>query len=397
MGNYKYNHIVLYNYYSRYRGGESIPKLIEIDIEFYYTDKRGGEKIFSEDIAKKVHEIYVPKMKNFIQDIKFVNDKKIQGRLFNFSIEPFNKGKLIEPLYNSGTYTAVYIIKDEHNRINDSIDNKYILRLYDRITGINMFNDTKIKLEYEIFNEFLSKIYYYGSIPSIKFRMLSEGTTKSYYKNIIDYNITKKYNMFNEKTLLTNQQKYDFLLSNLDMLHTLVSNNYIHTDYKLTNVGWEDNENMNVILIDYDYNTLLELNENKSNLFKKINKNINLDVDNMVSTYIPKYLSSNSFIERKNIFDINEYNKYSVGGLINVIENLNIEYNFNKLISENPPFIDMNDPMLNIYKLDGTNICLSLRLYSDTYEFIPTYEQLLNLFIYLGRNGHIKDARFRTE
>ena len=411
------SHFILYNFYSRYIGGNIIiPNLIETDIEFGYTNKKGGI-IYSDDIALKINTMYVKGMKNFIQDIK----DKTKGKMFNFTIISYNIGNEYEPLYAKGSYTAVYIIKDTDKKINDSKDNTYILRLASRIASDNMFNNPKIKLEYTLFSEYLSKIYYYGTVPGLKFS--SEKNYGNYRpRSIIDYNITKKYNTYDyERPNLTNQQKFDFLLSNLDMLHTLSKNNYVHTDYKISNIGWESNEEMNVILIDYDFNTLLKLDENDTNYFIIDSDKIILKVDRIVSTFPPRYLSleyrenagkwneiRQNKLDREKIYnlqytDVNKYNKYSVGGLINIIETLDIKYNFNILQKNDPPyFINISHPVLeeqyglgkfSIKKLNAYDMTSSLNLYSNDYELIPTYEQLYNLFLELGRDGHISDVK----
>ena len=395
------NHLVLYNYYSKYYGGSLVPNLVEIDIEFNWESKKGG--LNSEAIARKVKEKYKKGMRNYIQD-------KPSGKMFKFDIIPYNKDNY-EPLYDRGSFTAVYIIKDKDNKINDSIDNTYILRLASRIDKSNMFNNPKIKLEYKLFNEYLSKIYYYGSVPGLKF-----ASERGYDKpSIIDYNITKKYNTYDYENpnKLTNQQKYNLLLSNLDMLHTLSANNYVHTDYKIDNIGWEDNEIMNVVLIDFDFNTLLKLDENDTRNFTKEGGKIILK--KISTTFYSRYLSSSyearykqytydvETIRRKGYTDVNQYNKYSIGGLINVIETLNIEFNFNKLEKNDPPyFINISDPdfdeqfgpgKFSIKKIDASNIIISLGLTRTEYELIPTYEQLYKLFLELGQEGHIKDVK----
>jgi hypothetical protein len=189
------------------------------------------------------------------------------------------------------------------------------------------------------------------------------------------------------------------------MLHTLAANNYIHTDYKITNIGWEDNEIMNVILIDYDYDTLLKLDENDTYNFVKENGLIRLS--QFSTTYHAPYLSNYydastrqyTYDEDKIKTDrINTYTKYSIGGLINIIETLDIKYNFNELQKNDPPyFIFMIHPYYgddrSITTIYASDIVSSLKLSSKFYDEIPTYEQLYKFFLELGREGHIKDVK----
>lgn len=395
-------HYILYNYYSKYLGGlhnyemnKVVPNLINTDIEFSSNDKsKTGGIQYSDAIAELVHTNYHVKGRIIsIQDVNIT--KKEKGKLFKFNILPYNKNDVFEPLYAKGTYTAVYMIQDIHNIINDSVDNTYILRLASRNGFFIMFDTDKIKLEYKLFSEYLSKIYYYGSVPTLKFK-----TETRSERSIIDYNITKKYYTYDYRNpnSLTNQQKYKLLLSCLDMLYTLSEKSYVHLDLKLANIGWEDNEKMNVILIDYDYRTLAQMNQNDTNLFTKVGYKVILKGDNLVTTHPTKYVAEHlrhSYVA----WSARVYDKYSVGGLASIIKDLNIKFNFNKLTLDGVAFIETESeglyhgqPGSSIKMLDAFDMISSLKLDDSNYYDIPTYLQLYNLFVKLGEDGHIKDV-----
>lgn len=301
-----------------------------------------------------------------------------------YSIIPMNIGNKIEPILGNGTYTAVYMIKDINSKIRDNT-NKYILRIYLRhmdYPEFNMFDYQKVKDEFNIFKEYMAIIYYWGSIyePGKPIPLSNGGYS-------FDYNITKIYNTLSYKNVnkLTNKQKLTFLLQNIKMLDILQSKGYIHCDYKLDNVAYDNPETMNVILIDYDISTLQPL--------VPTNKLISFSRDNMVntidvsSTFPPMYISNNLPLRVPlNVFfklPLYKWDKYSIGGLINIIETLNIKYNF-ELISI-PPELS-NGKVKNI---GPKHIITYLQLKNTDYDMIPTYKELHNIFTYLKDGGHI--------
>ena len=219
-------------------------------------------------------------------------------------------------------------------------------------------------------------IYYYGSIygPKSKYPLNNNG--------IFDYNITKIYNTlsYEKAALLNNKQKVQFLLQNIRMLKFLADKKYIHCDYKLDNVAYDNKETMNVILIDYDITTLQQLvKSNPQILLDRYGKITGI---NAPSTYTPKYIFGNTQFALYNV-PLHKWDKYSIGGLINIIESLNIEYKFDLLS------IDPNLSMGKIHMLDRKYIIMSLNLYDTSYDDIPTYQELENIFIYLRDNNYV--------
>jgi serine/threonine protein kinase len=238
-----------------------------------------------------------------------------------------------------------------------------------------MFDNSKIKEEYSIFKNYLSVIYYYGSIYETEEYPLKINIHEFNRLLPIDYNITKLYNtLSHEKVVnLSNNQKILFLLDNIKMLNYLASKGYIHCDYKIDNVAYDSPEKMNVILIDYDITTLQKLTPT--------NKYFAYNSDNTVSylmastTYKPNYLTKS--------LPLSKWDKYSIGGLAQIIRSLNIRYNFNTLR------IDSNLSNNKITIISSLDMVRSLNLLSKDYNNIPTYTELHTIFSYLHNNRYI--------
>jgi len=376
------NHDILYNYYIKYKGGANpIPSLLYAILEFYNpkSTKKGG---YADDIAKYVHSRYVKYNSNLaIRSIK--ENSKLKFTITKIISDDEEKKKL-EPLLNMGTFTAVYKINDINNNINDNIDGEYILRIYDRQTSVNMYSSNKIKDEYKLFSEYMSKIYYYGEIQKEYLTAYTHRETLQTY----DYTITKLYNtpVFNTSydiINLTNLQKIKYLLNNLDMLNTLYENKYIHLDYKITNIAWENPDTMNVILIDYDNNTLFKIDSNDE-LFQ-FDETGKMRIA-YSSTYVPQYLSNDKY----KLLRLN-WDKYSIAGFENIYNSLNIEYVSPTIDNINPP-IKLND-RISFSNLNFSTILQDLKINDHRYELIPTYSELLEFFLNIGIAGFIKDVK----
>jgi hypothetical protein len=339
----------------------TIPKYIYEDLELYNTQGAG----LSDDIWPIITDYYNIVRKNLQLIGRF-------NKLNLFSIIPNNVGNKYEPLLGKGTYTAVYMIKDIHLRINDD-STKYILRIYIRdynFTTKNMFDYDKVKYEFALFQDYMAKIYFYGSL-------YKSGDLLYIIKDRLpfDYNITKIYNTLSDTNirLLSNQQKIKFLLQNIKMLNILASHSYIHMDYKIDNIAYENPDLMNVILIDYDITTLQKLIQSNSAI--KFNTNNTVSYIDATSTYLPKYIND--------ALPLSKWDKYSIGGLINIIDYLDIKFNFVSI--KIPP--DLSNGKINT--LNVSSIIYDLKLEDYEYDNIPTYEELYNIFDYLNINGSI--------
>jgi hypothetical protein len=153
-----------------------------------------------------------------------------------------NIGSQKEPLFNKGTYSAVYEIDDFKGNI-------YILKLFKRSTP-HILNNDKVFNELQKFEKYFMDIYSYGSIRLGAKEFIS--TTDTYapisFVNKVytfDYYITKKYNISNALngygSLLPNNEKYNLLINSLIFLEDLQRNNYFHSDFKIGNIGWTNN------------------------------------------------------------------------------------------------------------------------------------------------------------
>ena len=314
--------------------------------------------------------------------------KSIESDILNFKIIPNNIDKNDEPILGRGAFTAVYKVKN----VKYPDDNtEYIFRLYlrdEKLSSQHMMYEQKIITEYNRYNEYLPKIFYYGElhINYYKYRYIDGKypSNDSYKINKnqpttfnFDYVISKIYNVatfdkMNYVSGLTNLQKFTFLHNNLIMLNKLTDNNTFHGDYKITNVGWENSTKMDVILIDYDVDTI-QVCDN-SNIKFKLRSNGDATGFLFASTYLPQYLKNGNKLKT---IPESKYIKYSVGGLVEIIDVLNIQFTID--------FINLPSKLhykkiknLNLNKLSDT-----LYLNSDNYDEIPMYNEIINILMYL--------------
>ena len=283
------------------------------------------------------------------------NKKEI---LFTFNTTVINIHEE-KPLFGSGTYTAVYII-NKFNNFSDEIDKSidYILRSYTNDDLIHMIDLDKIKDEYIRYKKYLIKVYYYGNL------LLNN------VKQNWNYIITRKYNI--NFISLTNTQKFIFLKNIVILLQKFYENNEYWNDLKITNVAWDDNIEINPIIIDYDTDTIQNFNSKIS----------------VLSTYLPAYkLSTGS--------ETNNYDKFSIGGLYNIIDSLRIDF---KLV--NMPF-----PLNTKFTIDTTNtqtfltklniigylwdLEVSKRPANLDYDVIPLYTEILDVLNWLESNNYV--------
>jgi len=295
------------------------------------------------------------------------------------------------PLFAKGTFTAIYRLENLRNKFDKT---KYILRIYNRnielymrdnIPSMHLLNTPKIKKEYELFSKYLIKIYHYGSI------MIND--------DIYDYIITHEYNRTIDN--LTNKERYTLLCNNIIMLNDLYKHKLFHADYKLANIGWDDN--YNIILIDYDYGTIQEAS--------KYNKQFNLDKKGRVKGYqfstthpldllkvnrndpgVPKYRIKPKY-----------YDKFSLGGLAYLIYYLNIKPNIRKYrldrngesVIKIPSNLIANQEIEIIYisNTDPSIFPNSLNLFDENYDKLPTYDDLLKILFYIANKKFIKNIQ----
>jgi hypothetical protein len=161
------------------------------------------------------------------------------------------------------------------------------------------------------------------------------------------------------------------------MLHELEKNKSFHADYKIGNVGWDDSETMNVILIDYDIDTIQNVDKLNN---KFVLKNGYVTSIKFPSTYIPEYIKKDIGIKS---VPIEQYIKYSIGGLNNIIRVLNIKF-IEEII--NLPILVANQ---KIKKINTSKLGTSLNLLSKNYDDIPNYTEIIAILGWLYLNNKI--------
>jgi hypothetical protein len=380
------NYMKLYREYSTLtynQSGGSNNIGIETNLELYSPQFAGESSNIWPLISKNWK-------KNNILGIRDIHNSNI-----NFLFVHNNQGKIDEPILGRGTFTAVYQLKNE---VDKSDLTKYILRLYMRDTHISekhMVYNEKIINEYNLYRKYLIKIYYYGDLKIIdqEFKYnnnrnmnldtykFKENTQKMYN---FDHIITKVYNTptFDDTYHvigLTNIQKFTFLYNNLVMLYDLHNQKSFHADYKIGNVGWDDNTKMDVILIDYDIDTIQHV-DNLNHKF--IIHNGYVTSIKFPSTYIPDFIKDGNGIKS---VPLEQYRKYSIGGLHNIMQVLNIEFTEKEI--ELP--VDLVSAQ-KIKKINTSQLGKSLNLLTKDYNDIPEYSEMLAIFGWLYLNKKVQ-------
>jgi len=308
-----------------------------VDMEMYFI-LNGGKPLeiltlINSEFLKIKDNKYILGLRPINQSLK-INYRIIKNNYIYNSIE-------YTPALTAGGYSAIYELKNESNKEDST---QYLLRLFNRKSTYNtnsnafhMCDKKKIKEEYVMYNKYMIDIYNYG--------ILKIHETGKARPTIVDYIITKIYKTAETDKInnFTRENKLKFLKNNILMLLELRKNNHFLGDYKLSNIGWDDD--LNIILIDYDSDTIIKIEDK---MFIYITGVKTLAFSN---TYIPKYLTHNKKYRSSDVNDleISKYDKYSIGGLIKIIEGLELDIN---LVEE--------------FKLNDTN-----------YDNIITYEDML--------------------
>jgi hypothetical protein len=161
--------------------------------------------------------------------------------------------------------------------------------------------------------------------------------------------------IYNTKvTEFTPDQKYTFLENNIKMLLELRNKKCFLGDYKLANIGWDDN--LNIILIDYDQDTIVRIDERLLRKHKFLSK---IRTIAFAHTYKPKYIFPDDKNTNVNDTEIAKYDKFSIAGLINIIEKLHIKQD-----------------LIDLFKLKDTNYD-NIFTYEKMLEVLPTLKPLL--------------------
>jgi len=311
-----------------------------IDLILYYISLYEGGSV--ENVLKVINTEYVKlKNTNYKLGVKpIIENSKIN---FEFVIHDTK----IPPSLGYGNFSAIYELKNKYNKLDTT---RYILRLFNReptyymdktnpeSNKFHMCEKKKIKEEYGFFSKYLLNIYYYGV-----FNVLETGKVRT---TKLDYLITKMYNSSSTVKIaeFNQEQKYKFLENNIKMLLDFRNNNRFLGDYKLTNIGWDDD--LNIILIDYDSDTIITIDDrvfNNKMVYKQYR------ILSFKYSYLPNYLIEKPDSSLVKNLDNTKYDKFSICGLINVIEELKLKVD-----------------LIQMFKLNDV-----------LYENILTYEEML--------------------
>ena len=354
---YYYN-MNYYNKYNKYlnkiinlNGGQNkmeglhnLPKS-SLDLLLYYIKPISGG--ISDNILKIINTEYLKiKDTKYILGVKTMVDSPSNNKIKYIFV--IHKTPYI-PAINAGHFSGIYELKNDFDKTDTT---EYILRLFERrvtysvddtkpdANKFHMCDKKKIKEEYELFSKYLMNIYSFGV-----FNVLESGKIRH---TKMDYILTHKYNLLTDREDFSSEEKYKLIYNNIQMLLDFRNKNYFLGDYKISNVGWE--KDFDIILIDYDQDSIIKIDDKilKNNKIIKKMKFLGFP-----HTYIPNYLTSNIKFELSQVNDteISKYDKFSIGGLVNMIEELKIK-----------------PDLINIFKLNDEN-----------YDNIFTYEQMLNL------------------
>jgi RIO-like serine/threonine protein kinase len=269
-------------------------------------------------------------------------------------------GQRTSPILGMGSYTAVYSV--------NYLGRELILRIT-RKTSMHYLYFKKIKKEYLNYKDNLMEIIMHGNLeatPENVEWVNTDLTERFRITNFsFDYILTKKYYTYSDLPRLTNKGKYIILQNLLILLHNMFNNNEFHCDLKIQNIGFTTSGN--IILIDYDQNTIRSI-EDAEDFFKykpgmKYYKEI-------ITTYKPKYVIHD--INHSVFDDACKYNMYSIAGLADCIIHLNIKLTDGTLLNSTPIF---NKVIKCIYRKDippDNELCE----YNDYHDF--TYDKLLD-------------------
>jgi len=130
-------------------------------------------------------------------------------------------------------------------------------------------------------------------------------------------------------------------------------------------------------MIDYDINTIQMDNAQ--------NPKIKMDTNGMViqilfpSTYYPEYLKDGNNIKAIPLY---QYIKYSVGGLYNIFQVLDIKYDFDTY-----PCDLLSNRGITI--LDSKDLGKSLHLTNSNYDLIPRFNEIINVLNLLEKHTYV--------
>jgi hypothetical protein len=285
-------------------------------------DYKGGYINDSDFIWPVVKDVFLKNKKK----LEFINnDENININVQN----PFPSRNEI-PLLGKGSFTAVYLVEMKGEI--------YILRIT-QPDGIHLLYTDSCMDNYKNYKNNLMEIILHGNIQFIKnknLRVYDNFLQKNIsIKNFnFNYVLTKKYNVYSKKTssILTNEQKFNLILSLLELLQKMYEKKEFHADLKIENIGW--NDKMDIILIDYDEDTIVKIDSGYLFLTSQKDKNF---FEIIKTSTVPPYIRN---LDQK---DISKYDMYSIFGVYNIIGHLQFRLKDNSYLLNIEPFTSLTD------------------------------------------------------
>ncbi len=359
---------------SNFKGGNSYG--IEINLQIKNKIKGGiygeGLRDHIEDLwTDDPNELYIADMNNNIK--------------YNFVPQTFkddeDEDKDVTKLYytKGGNISAVYKIIDvndskeyllkiyDRDRINDFIDweNRAEYRLSDEY--VHMFKLPRIKKIYRLFKSYMPEFISYGEINFDRtgIEEYLEPEAK------IDYIIGKIYPTEKNFKSLNESQKELFLYNNIKFFIDIWEKKYIHTDYAPRNIGYNNDKDMDLILIDFDLITLLNVDTDY-----EIIKNENIKSDNL--SYNEDLYDL--YIKDKNN---NEYfSKFNIDRLVLLFHSLDFKFK--------NEYINIPSEIYKSMKLNLKNDILSIgefytefNIKNTDFNKIPSYLEFFKVIKYI--------------
>lgn len=267
-----------------------------------------------------------PDPKNVIRQVATMKNKYLYfdncEKTFTFNPVANTKNDIPGSTYlGRGTFTAVFSILDRNGR-------EFILRIEEQKTN----NDLRLfieqwKYDKRMFPKNIINIWAYG-IAIVDDVVV--GT----------YTITNKYNDYTQIEKLDLMQKNNFVYNMLVFLNKLKKNGIYYRDFKIHNIGFDDVDNLNFIVLDYDNKTLMHRNSRNfidicSSLYRiPVNHNINLlsEINKSLSACNGSY---NLLIERYDYpdeFKDSQFDKYYCYALAIIFTQVYFTYNNDRII-----------------------------------------------------------------
>lgn len=183
------------------------------------------------------------KMRTNTNNYVTFKDKKIA-----WIFDEHNTKTMFDSKYlGSGTYTAVFslkLVKNETTFKQLNTNTRYILRVVDD-TEAEIDNFIKIwQNDKQKYPKNIIDIFYHGSL-------ILNNTA------IARYVMTKHYNDDKEILKLNVFQRQIFMCNMLRFLSLMKQNNIFYRDFKWWNIGFDNTNDLNFIVLDYDSKTLL--------------------------------------------------------------------------------------------------------------------------------------------